>query len=229
VDGYFSINDIKGGSINVRVSKEGYYQVDESRRSFGYAVPSDNPAADDPNNPAIFKLRKHGEAEPLVVFGQQWGRSWSIPRDGSAVGFDLIEGRIVSSQDAHIVVRAWSPDKKRTVRQGAEPYPWKFEMTAPNGGFVERTGQFDFVAPESGYLETFSFEIPDGISSWDEWRHEISKEVFAKLNDGNFARFFFRYRPSSNQSGDSFKIYSFTNPSGSRNLEYDPSLEVPNQ
>jgi len=221
-DGYFAINDIQGGSIYIRVAKDGYYKIEESERRF------ENPFADDPNNPAILKLRKHGEAQPLVKVGEKWGGPiWAIPRDGSPVGFDLIRASRVSLGDGHIVVRAWSPDTKLTVRQGKEPYAWKFEISAPGGGFIERTDQFDFIAPEYGYTETLTFEMSTDNEDWNDYG--IEEEVFAKLKDGNYARLLFRYKPSGSKRGDSFKIYSYTNPSGSRNLEYDPKLEVPSE
>jgi len=219
--GYFRINDIQGGNIYVRVSKDGYYKIEESERRFA------NDFADDPSDPAILKLRKHGEAEPLVKFGEKWGRPWSIPRNGTAVGFDLVSGKVVSASEGHIIVRAWSPDTKPTARQGGKPYAWKFEISAPRGGFIERTDQFEFIAPQSGYVETLIFEMPANSERWSALGAE--EEVFAKLKDDNYARIYFRYRPSSNNKGDSFSLEAYTNPSGSRNLEYDPSLEVPNQ
>jgi hypothetical protein len=226
-EGYFAINDIKGGSIYVRVAKDGYYKIKESERSFGYAVPDENPAADDPNNPAIFKLRKHGKAEALIKFGERWGRAWSIPRNGNASGFDLIQGKEVSSSDGHIIVRAWSPDQKRGPNNERMPYSWKFEITAPGGGLIERVDQFNFIAPKSGYAETLTFEMAADAERWNDLGHE--QEVFAKLKDGNYARFLFRYRPSNSKRGDSFTIESYTNPNGSRNLEYDPNLAVTGQ
>ncbi len=214
----------KGSSVYIRVTKDGYYEAEESKGSVGYTVPSERPPANDPSNPAIFVLRKHGEAEPLVKFGEKWGRAWSIPRNGDAVGFDLIEGRQTAYTDAHIFVRAWSPGEKRGPDNERIPYAWKFEVTAPKGGFIERVGEFDFIAPESGYVESFSFEMPADAERWNDLGHE--QEVFAKLKNGNYARVLFRYQPSNSQRGDSFTIESYTNPSGSRNLEYDPELEI---
>lgn len=230
-EGYFSINDIQGGSLYVRVAKEGYYQIEESKKNFGYAVPGDNPPADNPDNPAIFKLRKHGKAEPLIRYEYSWG----IPRDGTPVKVDLIEGKpnrhskSVSDNEASIIIRAWSPDEKRGPNDQKAPYAWKLEISAPSGGFIDQRGQFNFIAPEMGYTETLTFEMSEGISSWDDWEHDVSKKVFAKLKDGNYARLFLYYRPSTRKSGDTFRVESYTNPSGSRNLEYDPGLNVPAQ
>lgn len=218
VYGHFAINDIEGGSIYVRVAKEGYYQIDESKRKFGYAVPSSNPAADDPNNPAVFILRKHGVAEYL----QRREFINDIPRVGTATGFDLMTGRKVSSGDSHIIVRAWSPEEKRGPNGERIPYAWRFEISVPNGGLVERTDQFDFIAPESGYTETLSFEMPADAERWNDLGQK--QEVFAKLKDGNYARLLFHYGPSNSIRGDYLRIESYTNPSGSRNLEYDSNL-----
>ena len=217
----------KGSSVFIRTSKEGYYETEQSKGTIGYTVPSDRPAADDPNNPAIFVLRKHGEAEPLVKFGERWGRAWPIPRNGNPVGFDLIGRKQVPASDGHIVVRAWSPDEKRGPNNERIPYAWKFEITAPNGGFIERDNPFDFIAPESGYIETLTFEMLEDAERWNDLGYE--QEVFVKLRDGNFARLLFDYGPSKSKRGDSFTIESYTNPSGSRNLEYDPSLEINSQ
>ena len=221
----------KGSSVFIRTSKEGYYETEQSKGTIGYTVPSDRPPADDPNNPAIFVLRKHGEAELLVKYRYSWG----IPRDGTPVKVDLIEGKpnryskFADDSEGAVIIRAWSPENKYDSNGKPIRYGWKFEINAPNGGFVERTNRFDFIAPETGYTETLTFEMPEGSKDWSEWKHNVSKELFARLPNGNYSRLVFYYRPGKRKNGDTFRIESYTNPSGSRNLEYDPDLEITDQ
>ena len=214
----------KGSSVFIRTSKEGYYETEQSKGTIGYTIPSDRLPADDPNNPAVFKLRKHGEAEYL----KKYEFIENIPRNGEFVGFDLISGRRTSASNGHIVVRACSPDEKRGAKGEHITYAWRFEIIAPEGGFIERVDQFDFIAPKSGYTEILTFEM-SADADIAKWKRGVKQEVFAKLNDGNYARLIFHYGSKRGKAGDYLRIESYTNPSGSRNLEYDPSLEINSQ
>lgn len=229
-NGLIIIKDIQGGSLFVRVAKEGYYQIDDSKKKFGYAVPGDYPAAANPNNPAILKLLKRGEAEYLVHYQS----GWNLQRDETPMGIDLLEGipnkkqKSIPYDSGHLIIRGWSPEPE-DKRDPENPrtnwrYPWKFKITAPGGGFIERTDKYAFIAPETGYVESLTFEMPEGVETWEEWHHGVRKEVFAKLHDGNYARLYFEYRTGTKTTGDTFRIEAYTNPNGSRNLEYDPNV-----
>jgi hypothetical protein len=83
-DGLFSINEIQGLMCDVEVSKPGYYKSRSARQFFYYAGLPENFV---PNRlePVVFRLRGHGEIEPLIRFH----KSFPVQKDGSPLLMDL--------------------------------------------------------------------------------------------------------------------------------------------
>jgi hypothetical protein len=104
----------------------------------------------------------------------------------------------------------------------AQPYDWRFRLTVPGGGVVERTGEFAFEAPKEGYREVVEFAMPKDV---ERWKQDFRNEYFVKLRNGRYARMKFRIT----SGGAHFAtVSSYLNPTpGSRNLEYDPAKTVP--
>ena len=64
--GLFSFNGAKGRSINVHVTKSGYYTLKNQTR-FMYAEPDDRHFhRPNPDAPVVFSLKQRGKAEPLL-------------------------------------------------------------------------------------------------------------------------------------------------------------------
>jgi hypothetical protein len=85
---------------------------------------------------------------------------------------------------------------------------------------VERTGKFDFEAPISGYQSIVEFSMSKDA---ERWKNDFEAEYFVKLANGHYARMEFRITTG----GDHFaSIDVYYNPSGSRNLEYDPKKRL---
>jgi len=163
-------------------------------------------------NPYIFKLNRMGETEPLLH-----GKSGSIrvPRNGTPVTVNLRTGKMDSS--GSLVIQAWTEDQRANQKQ----YDWRCKVSVPNGGLIERSDGYDFTAPEKGYVQydeiVMSAEMDSG------WQRQVQKEYYVTLGDGTFARLKFRIIAH----GDHFAVVeSYVNPSGSRNLEYDPTKVV---
>jgi hypothetical protein len=214
--GSFSIRDITGGTLFVSVNKDGYYQTKESQKDFGYALPSDNPPAPDPNSPAFFVLRKKGIAEPLVYVKS---RQYKVPRDGSLISIDLKKGEHSPDDNAPFIVQSWvsAEDKDDMGR-----FDWRFKFAAPSGGFLKRTNEFSFVAPEDGYVEFLEFAMTKNMK--EDWKRGDQGEYFVKLKDDMYGRVHIKLYP--NEQFNMFTMESFLNPSGSRNLEYDPKKTI---
>jgi len=144
-NGYFSIENIKGAGLSVSVSKEGYYPIDgKSSAAFAYGVGADSTRKVPPSkdNPAFFELQKMGETEPLVRV--ETG-GMSIPKNGTPVRISPATGLKGSADQATIQVEAW------TNNQGVAPnsnqlYDWRFRVSVPGGGLVDRIDQFGFEA-----------------------------------------------------------------------------------
>jgi hypothetical protein len=218
LDGLFSISGVHGLGLTIAVSKDGYYIIPESYGNFGYAPGTgQSPPHTDPNDPAIFVLRKRGITEPLIV------QNKSIPLDkiGTPIPMDLRTGRAYGLPNPDIQVQAWTQDQN-IVPGSAKPYDWKCIITVPGGGIQPRTGdEFNFTAPTDGYQP--SDEITMAASD-PHWMSNQSREYFLKLANGTYARISFVMGAGGNNGCD---ITSYLNPTaGHTNLEYDPNQSV---
>jgi hypothetical protein len=213
--GLFSITGIKGARLSVNVRKEGYYFIDgKSNAAFAYGTGPDGYFREPPTkrNPAIFFLQKVGETEPLV---QLSSRTYKIQRNGTPIEIDLATGN--PSVEGNLRVEAWTQDKRPNPKGR---YDWRCLISVPNGGLIERKDQFDFEAPTEGYKS--SDEIVMSQTA-EDWSPQASREYFVKVADGRYARIRFKMIAGGDHF---FKLESYLNPSGSRNLEFDPNKVV---
>jgi len=229
-DGLFTITG-NAGALTVGVEKDGYYGItDYSSGAFSTTMnrtpelmkkvkPPYEGGYDRPlptkDSPAVFVLKKKGIAEELI---RTSGR-YAMSNDGTPIGIDLTSGSSTSINQADIKFEYWG-DKSIQDQRGN--HDWRFRITVPGGGLTERSGEFDFEAPESGYQQSVEINMPTSLG--DEWKYSINRNYFVKLPDGNYGRVQLRI-----YGGHKYKVTineALVNPSGSRNLEYDPSLAV---
>jgi len=219
-EGYFQIKGIQGAGLAVTVRKEGYYLIHNpsdptlptSTATFAYGMGPDSYRRPAPkkNSPAVFVLQKMGEKVPLI-FVQQ---STRIPKDGTPVTVDLLNGSV--SSKGNFRIETWTD----APRQGRK-FSWRSRLTVLGGGLRERQGQFDFEAPEDGYLESIELTMPEDA---EQWESQQERKYFVKLPDGRYARTKFRMIAGGNHY---FIFESFLNPTpGDRNLEFDPAKVV---
>jgi len=211
-DGNFSISGIKGAVLTVGVQKEGYYNIHgKSDAAFAYGVGPDATRKEPPTkgNPAVFVLQKKGLAEPLIRAG---GGQIDIPRTGEPLFIDLATGK---PGRGDLQIEAW-------IGNSSQPrFDWRYRLSIPGGGLVERNGQFDFEAPSGGYESFVEINMPANAGRWSS---DVPKQYFAKLPNGTYARFSTEF-----YAGDrNFIVFeSYLNPTrGSRNLEFDPQKTV---
>jgi len=211
-NGNFSISDIKGAVLTVGVQKEGYYNIHgKSDAAFAYGVGPDATRKEPPtkDNPAVFLLQKKGLADPLIPVD---GGQIDIPRTGEPLSIDFATGR---PGHGDLQVETWIGDSSQ------RRFDWRYRLSVPDGGLAERKGQFDFEAPGNNY-QTF-IDVNMSANS-EQWSARPTKQYFAKLPDGRYARFSIKF-----YAGDrNFIVFeSYLNPKpGSRNLEFDPQKTV---
>jgi flagellar basal body-associated protein FliL len=216
--GLFSISNIKGAGLYVRVSKDGYYHIDEkSARSFGYGSPSGE-APPSKQQPAILVLQKMGETEPLIKL--ETG-GVLVPKDGTPKKLSLRRerARLSGSLSGDLQVELWSDYQQPPVFQ--KSYDWRCRISVPGGGLRERSGEFNFEAPTENYIETFEYKMP---ATTERWQPSMKKEFFLRLADGCYAR----VNLNVISGGDIFvTLESYLNPvPGRRNLEFDPAKVI---
>lgn len=164
-------------------------------------------------DPAVFVLNKAGKVEPILHIPL---RTITISKAGRAVGISLEGNKNSSVDDSEIVVECWTA-KGAQAGSGRASYPWRFRLSVPNGGLIQRGNRIVYEAPEAGYIPELEISSSDDPKSW---RNGFRGEYYALLGDGCYARFTLQL----NTSGDHFvAIESYKNPiPGHRNLEVYP-------
>ena len=208
-DGLFSLRDITGKFLSVQVSKTGYYTYRSNPYGFTYAGENIN-FTPDWTQPVVFKLRKKGQAEPLIT---TTGRL-KVSLTNMPIEWSVLTGKQEKTPERIVFERQMSSKQK-----GSRKYDWSLKLTLPNGGLIETRDEFLFLAPESGYqpeiVIAMSADQPDG------WESMIQRSFYFRLNDGRYGRFNISFIANNGV----LRIDSCLNPSGSRNLEYDEAVQ----
>ena len=215
-DGLFSLRGAVGPSLTVSVSKEGYYTSRSTPDGFHYSLENDTFHAD-PQNPVIFSLRKKGVPEPLIHIagiGLRTMRDFLLAADGRPTEVSLRDGRLapVGQGDLKVEFRAGEPIAPSEIS-------WWCQVSVAGGGLMETSEEFPFLAPEYGYQEFDQWSIAS-----TNWTESLDKQYYVKLRDGNFGRV--KLRVIGVPQRAYFRMESFLNPSGSRNLEFDQKEQI---
>lgn len=208
--GLFSLTGVRGIAFNLRASKEGYYTTAESRGQRNVIVPAnDDVPQPTEGQPIVLVLRKKGETVPLIFVSS---RQINVPSTGQPMNIDLATGR---SGQGGLQVESWLGDSKQAR------FDWRYQLSVPGGGLIERKGKFDFEAPADGYQSTAEINMPASAQGWSS---DVTKSYFAKLPDGRYARFSINFYPGNRNF---VVIESYVNPApGSRGLEFDPKQKI---
>jgi hypothetical protein len=217
--GYFAFSGLNGRTLDFNITKPGYEFMPEGD-AFDYTklVSEEKRHHPDPSNPVVLKMWKLQGAEPLIYNAQ----TFNLPSDGSPVRIDFAAGKTVADGGDLIVA----------IKHGQQPagasvtkYDWSAEVTAVDGGLKEAGQRVTnmHLAPESGYVPSISVEMP---ATRNDWSRTYTRSFYVKSRGRLYARISFDLHsiPSGGPSYVSLK--SWVNPSGSRNLEYDPSKQA---
>lgn len=212
-----------GIAVGLSVRKEGYYPLGEqSAGNFVYSdVAGPLSVYDDPKKPALFVLKKRGTVEPLLVFER---KKFDPTKTNLPVFLDLSTGLVVEIENKSTVKFETQLDQAAMQTpsfDGDDPVSWKCTLSVTGGGVKVREGELDFVAPEDGYQASDIIDMPASLG--DKWIGGIFRSYFIKLSNGNYARIDVRY---SMGPVSVIKVTGYYNPAGSRNLEFDPKLQL---
>ncbi len=222
-NGEFTLSS-RGLSLFVEASKDGYRSLPrrsdvapgavevgpKSSGTFAYAkLFAETSHKPDKTAPVIFTLHKSGELEPLI---SPYGKDVIMPKDGSPVQVQLNQGNPITT----VEMRCWTEDKQPNEERH---YNWRFKVTIPSGGLVERPDEIAFVAPESGYEKTFEYSMDKALLG-NQWKYDVRKSFFVRFDDNTHAIFDVRMTTG----GDHFAAvkWHFNPKTGSRNLETAP-------
>jgi hypothetical protein len=173
-DGAFSLTDVRGIAFSLRASKTGYHTTDKSRAQRNVVVPSsDDIAQPSEREPVDLVLQKKGPIAPLL--SSRTGQI-AVPKTGQPVRIDLTNGR---AGRGDLQIAAWVGDTSKTR------FEWRYEVSVPMGGILQRKDPLNFEAPPKGYEAVIEVVMPDTATNWSS---EATTDYFAKLPDGRFAR-----------------------------------------
>lgn len=199
-NGLFTFAGKRGRGISVKVTKRGYYETAQSTRHFNYGGEGKKAFRPDPNSPVDFYLHKKGRSEPLISVERQiYLKPGSNPQS-----FDLFQliGNRAGWPEAFTIqqITLNKKDEKGNTF-------WSYVLSVEGGGIVEKSEEFEWWAPEGGYVSRLKLEIAENVE----------KEYFLKFSNGNYGRIWVRFIPGA----DYIRVRSHLNPDGSRNLEWD--------
>jgi hypothetical protein len=100
-------------------------------------------------------------------------------------------------------------------------FDWRCGITVIHGGLQPYKDEFPFKAPLDGYAPFEEIDMP--VSLKEDWGNSAKRNYFVRLANGNYARMTFEIIPGG---GHIILLDSYLNPSGSRNLEFDPNKIV---
>lgn len=219
-DGMFRISGLRGDVLGIdSIEKDGYELTKKGELSFSYhSGEIGRSYVPDLSKPVIYRMWKKGETEPLIAHKVEQ----RIPYDGTPVLFDLATGKEVNSGGDLRVTLMRNP---QVIRWGDRNYEWKATFEAVGGGgLIESKDDFMYRAPESGYEPKIEIETKPGNPNW-----AMEKRIafYLKSRGGqNYARVVLDLMTGSDKPKTGFSFESYLNPSGSRNLEYDPAKEI---
>ena len=134
-------------------------------------------------------------------------------KNGQPTTVNLLTGE--ESNDGQFQVRVWAEDRDQRGR-----YDWKVSLKAIQGGFVESPEEFPSEAPPSGYDSSLEFSA---LASSPEWRAALEKHFYFVVGSPPQ---YGRMRFSAKIYGGGYFLDYFINPTGDRNLVYDPLRDV---
>lgn len=208
-DGLFALRDKRGPTLDVRVSKPGYYTSRNDTWTFSYSLNGN--FSPDPLNPVIFHLRKRQAGEPLIHIagiGLHTMRDYLLSPNGDPTDVSLFDGKVmpVGQGDLEVTFRAGRPLDNFPNR-----ITWQCTLTVPGGGLTPTSEEFPFLAPEDDYQAADFLSI-----TATNWTDEVSRQYFLKLRNGDFGRVNLRVLGTTRPY---FRMESFVNPAASRDLE----------
>ena len=213
-NGFFQMDAGKGESLGIMPKKAGY-TLATANTEFKYTKLNPHPYVPDAGNPTVIKMWKLQGGEHLIHF-QFESR---VPLDGTPTTFDLQTGqRVQNGGDLTISVKTTPTPSIR------EEYDWQVVVQAVNGGFVLPTDDFDqmFQAPDSGYNARLDINFQKGTRQWTP--RFIGSYYFTSRNQSSYGKLGIEFLSDVVKDGTIPVILnSYVNPSGSRNLEIDPS------
>lgn len=217
--GNFAFRGLRGARMIIQPSKEGYEFKADNSRNFNYSLLNRESERHHPNSstPEVFKLWKLKGAEPLAH--SEINRV-GAPVDGTPVVFDLLRGRKTTGDGDLIITIERNPIH---IDRG-QRFDWMATLEVPNGGLIELNDAYANEAPLEGYAAKVVIEMK---SASPQWQSSAFRRFYFKSRGGTiYGRLTVDITANYEPPPTGVTLEAWVNPSGSRNLEYDPSKQA---
>jgi hypothetical protein len=216
--GFFSLTDRKGSGLSVeQISKEGYEANKDVQLNFPFSRNSSDNTVTSADKPIIYRMWKKGESEPLI----KYEKDFKLIADGRIYTIDLRKGKKYEGEsttgDLQIKLRQHSKFPSDTR------FNWSFSIKAPNGGLRETNDSFLYQAPEDGYQSDFELVMEASDPSWTGMT--APRKFYIRSSNGFYSGVEISIYVYGDNNGR-LVVNALVNPSGSRNLEYDPAKAI---
>jgi hypothetical protein len=125
--------------------------------------------------------------------------------------------KVKSGGDLQIVVDRTPIDVRNL---GREHYDWHFTIEVLSGGGIQESNdEFMNIAPVDGYLTKVVMDMKKDDANW---KSQVQRQYYVNFRSGGL----FGKIVVDLVSGGGGVVEIWTNPSGSRNLEYDPEVQA---
>jgi hypothetical protein len=218
--GLFQFTGIKGQSLNITPEKKGF-QIE----GHGLGQKGINGPETSPDNRTIYTMWKLKGPEPMM---HKEVNSRKIQPDGRVFTLDFVKNEITEGTNTagDILVQIQRPPQVKPKEQ----YDWSFVMTAIDGGFIEVTNDaYLNEAPESGYQQKYQMNrYATNVVNFSTYPlYRTDRTFFLKSRGGQvYSHFQIKDLDPDYRGMAALRIESFINPSGSRNLEFDPAKQI---
>jgi len=214
-DGLFFLSNTKGSLLSVAVlEKEGYEASPAAmRQSYWYwASGLAKKYTPDARHPEILHMWKKAGAEKLV----RNGIASPLRYDGTPTTLDLLNGNVAATGGDLRVTLTRNPQR---IDYGQRNYAWTLVVEALNGGLIKSNDEPMYRAPANGYQPKLVVHM---AANDPKWTDEQSFGLYVKLRGNLYGRAELKALVGSDRATTPFYLTSYINPTGSRNLEYNP-------
>jgi alpha-tubulin suppressor-like RCC1 family protein len=213
--GRFQILGLRGRSLNIAVQKSRF-----EIQGHGVGLRNANGPETSATNRAVFAMWKLKGPEPMI----HDRKVYQFKADDRTCTIDLLAKEMTEGTNGSgdLLVHFRRPPQ---IQRGRD-FEWSFEMSALGGGVIQVTNA-DYLneAPVKGYQANF---VVDMAPSNANWRSYSEAAFYLKSRNGQiFSHIHLKIYPESGD-GSSLEVESYVNPSASRNLEFDPAMQIQN-
>jgi hypothetical protein len=208
--GFFEFTGLHGERLGLKLQKPGYEYNPNLYLNWWNSYKPDR------SNPAVFRVYKLKGAQRLI----HKEFDCRIRYDGQTTVFDMLKGLQSDNGDLKITLIR----NPLIVRRGVDRFDWNVKIEILGGSLVESVDPYPYEAPASGYSPALIYEQ---VRNSPTWTNRLTKTIYIRKRSGEYGRLLIDLNTDSEKAqGTGMSVEVFINPSGSRDLEFGPSLSA---